>query len=334
MVRSAMKIGIRAFTAVAALALAARAEPAGRLSYERGAGAEFCPDEVALRRAIAARLGEDPFLPSLPRLFRLTLVASSGRLRGTVELVTNGVTEGRRELDGDAEACAELVEAMALAVSLAINPNLVVEDAPAPPAREEAPPPATPVVGIASPRQSPTRDMPRTGATGASKPAVPVRFAAGLAAHGAVGTGPGIAAGGSAVVRTGRGWWQAGLEGRVDALSRAGIGRNGTVHSTLVAAVLAPCARLGQVSGCPLFLAGSMFAHSRGVTRRRSDSGFFAAVGGRLAATAPLGEHLLLEARLDALYPLTPVTIDLDGTPVWRARASGALGVGVLWEFP
>jgi hypothetical protein len=162
----------------------------------------------------------------------------------------------------------------------------------------------------------------------------PLTVGAGAFAHGAIGTGPGVAAGGSAVVRTGAAWWQLGVEGRLDALSQAGIGRSGTVHSTLVAGVLAPCVRHGAVSGCPLLLLGSLFARSRGVTTERSDRGFFAAAGGRLAASGPLGENLLLEARLDALYPLTPVTIDLDGTPVWRAGASGALGVGVIWEFP
>jgi hypothetical protein len=338
MVRSVTKIVLLAALALGTAARAAHAEPAGRLSYARGPGAEFCPDEGSLRRAVAARLGEDPFDPSLARTFRLTIGANGARLRGSVELLAGGVSEGRRELEADPAACSELVEAMALAVSLSINPNLVL-DAPSP-GTEVAPPPVPPTaprrspsVMLASPRPSTTRDAPARPKR-ARAPRAPVALATGAFAHGAIGTGPGAAAGGSAVLRVGGSWWNAGVEARLDALSRAGIGRNGTVHSTLVGAVLAPCARFGPASGCPLLLLGSLFARSRGVATERADRGFFAATGGRLAATAPLGEHLSLEARVDALYPLTPVTIDLDGAPIWRASASGALGVGVVWEFP
>jgi hypothetical protein len=339
MARSVSRLGIPALLALASIAAPARAEPAGRLAYERGSGAESCPDEVALRRAVAARLGEDPFGPGVSRTFRLVLGSTGARLRGSVELVTDGVTEGRRELEADADACPELVEAMALAVSLTINPNLVVDGAPPrsePEKHDPAPaPPPSPEVALASPSPSPSpvRDTPSlTPAARAASTAV--TLATGAFAHGAVGTGPGIAAGGSVVVRVGAAWWHVGLEGRVDALSQAGIGRNGTVHSTLLAGVLAPCVRLGPASGCPVLLLGSLLARSRGVTTERSDRGFYAAGGGRLAAGAPLGKRLVLEARLDALYPFTPVTIDLDGTPVWRAKASGALGVGVIGEFP
>jgi hypothetical protein len=323
--------------ALGSISLPARGEPAGRLSYERGPGAEQCPEEAALRRAVAARLGEDPFDPRLSRTFRLAIVSDGARLRGSVVLEANGVAEGRRELDAPQEACAELLEAMALAVSLTINPDLAVAEAPAlqkePNARTEPEivktREATHAPVNPSPRRDETRSRPRRDPRGTG----PV-YAIGAVAHGAVGTGPGVAAGGSALLRTGTPRAHLNLEGRVDALSRAGVGRQGTVHSTLLAAVLAPCARLAPLSGCPLLLLGSLSARSRGVRVERSDSGFFAAAGGRVAASAPLGGALFLEARADVLYALTPVTIELDQTPVWRAGASGALGVGLIWEFP
>jgi hypothetical protein len=324
--------------ALGSISLPARGEPAGRLSYERGPGAEHCPGEEALRGAVAARLGEDPFDPRLSRTFRLVIVASGARLRGSVELVTNGIAEGRRELAAPQEACAELLEAMALAVSLTINPDLAVAEAPVP--QKEPPAGAEPEdvtrreLTLASIDSRSRRDeIPPSHSRRDRRGPAPV-FAAGALAHGAIGTGPGVAAGASALVRAGIPWAHLSLEGRVDALSRAGIGRQGTVHSTLVAGVLAPCARFAPLSGCPLLLLGSLFAHSRGVSVERSDSGFFAAAGGRVAASAPLGGALFLEARADVLYALTPVTIELDQAPVWSAGASGALGIGVIWEFP
>jgi hypothetical protein len=337
MERSLTRNGTLLALSLAFISLPAKSEPAGRLSYERGPGADHCPEEAALRRAVAARLGEDPFDSTLSRTFRLAIASDGVRLRGSVELVVDGVAEGRRELTADPDACAELVDAMALAVSLTINPNLVVTEAP--PSQPEPPPQAEPEaplvpVTLATTNRPPPKDelrpaRPRTDSRG---PALGV--AVGALAHGAVGTGPGVAAGASALVRAGTERFQLGLEGRVDALSRAGIGRNGTVHSTLAAAVIAPCARLAPLSGCPLLLVGSLFARSRGVAVERSDRGFFAAAGGRAAVSAPLARALLLEARVDVLYALTPLTIELDQTPVWRAGASGALGVGVIWEIP
>lgn len=329
-----------ALLAFAAMIAPARAEPGGRLSYERQSGAEFCPDEVALRRAVVARLGEDPFTADGSRTFRLTLRASEGRLRGTIELEASGVVEGRRELDAGANACAELVEALALAVSLTINPNLVVDGAGTPASIEPAPvepePPAAlpppPATSFRPPPPSPPRNRPTARSTSTER--APVTLAAGAAAHFAVGTGPGIAAGGSAIVRAEGKLWRVGLEGRVDTFSQADIGRNGTVYSTLIAGVLAPCARVGQVSACPLLLLGSLYAESEGVTTERSDRGFFSAAGARLSTGIPLGEHLLLELRMDALYALSRVTIELDGNPVWRAGASGTFGAGLIWTFP
>ena len=86
MARSVTRIGMVSLLVLGAAAAPAHAEPAGRLVYDRGPGAEACPDEMALRRAVGARLGEDPFDPRLSRTFRLTIAIAGARLRGVVEL--------------------------------------------------------------------------------------------------------------------------------------------------------------------------------------------------------------------------------------------------------
>jgi len=337
---------------LASASVRVRADPAGRLAYKRGPGAEACPDEAALRRAVAARLGEDPFAPESSRTFRLSIATLGDHLRGSVEVLTDGVAEGRRELDVEPDRCPELVEAMALAVSLTINPNLVVTAPPvaattdaAPPAvatppRSSAPAPVAPVAPFGT---GPVRDSAPAPASTTRAEAKPMTLAAGLIAHGAVGTGPGPAVGGSALVRVHGTVWELGLEGRLDALSRDDIGQSGTVKSSLLAGVLAPCIRhtpahragiFEHFSGCGLLLVGSIAAGSEGVSVEGADRGIYVAAGGRIAASASLTDGLLLEARVDALYPLVPVTIVLDGAPVWRAGASGTLGAGVVGEIP
>ena len=60
-----MRLLLAAPAAITAL-VAARPASAGasaHLVYVRGAGAEQCPGEQAIRAAVGARLGYDPFFP-------------------------------------------------------------------------------------------------------------------------------------------------------------------------------------------------------------------------------------------------------------------------------
>jgi hypothetical protein len=50
-----------AFLAISGVRSMAWAAPTAKLSYVRGEGAEACADEADLKKAVAARLGYDPF---------------------------------------------------------------------------------------------------------------------------------------------------------------------------------------------------------------------------------------------------------------------------------
>jgi hypothetical protein len=79
---------VRLVLVTASLGLTARvagATPQARLVYSRGTGAEDCADEHALRRAVAARIGYDPFFPWAPK----TVVASMGTLHADIQVTGN-----------------------------------------------------------------------------------------------------------------------------------------------------------------------------------------------------------------------------------------------------
>src|SRR5262245_61835748 len=78
-----------------------------RLVYLRGPGTGTCPDEGALRDAVAARLGYDPFTPfSLDTLFAEVDKSASG-FTARVKLVAHDNTvRGARELRA-AGACGD-----------------------------------------------------------------------------------------------------------------------------------------------------------------------------------------------------------------------------------
>jgi len=110
--------------AVVCVSRASFAFPTSRLTYARGSGAEACPDETAVRQAVAARLGYDPFFPSAEKTIVARIVRTKDELRATVELVDeHGLMRGVRELKASAGQCGELVATMALAISIAIDPT-------------------------------------------------------------------------------------------------------------------------------------------------------------------------------------------------------------------
>src|SRR5262249_39931632 len=136
-------------------ASSARAKATAELVYTRAAGVEDCPDEAAFRAAVEARLGYDPFRAEAAQRFRAEVFAADDELVGHLVLVDDaGASSGVRAFR--AGACSELAAAMALALSIAINPNLATE-ASAPAAETETAPPSTPPVAPPAPVSEPTR---------------------------------------------------------------------------------------------------------------------------------------------------------------------------------
>ncbi|MGA7121912.1 MAG: hypothetical protein WBY94_17525, partial [Polyangiaceae bacterium] len=104
-------IPIAVAAACALWSLPAQSTPSARLVYSRARGAESCPDEEAMRAAVAARVGYDPFFAWA----RKTIVASMApaSLRGFVAKVDlvdeQGMDHGARTLQASGE-CRELLD--------------------------------------------------------------------------------------------------------------------------------------------------------------------------------------------------------------------------------
>ncbi|MEZ4407525.1 MAG: hypothetical protein R3A52_13770 [Polyangiales bacterium] len=140
----------RALVAVslALLPAVARADPPTtvRFSWVRGDGADACPDERRVRDDVERRLGRDPFSDDATRSIEALVERVDEHWRATIRVRdASGATVGERALTRDDARCDAVVDASALAVALAIDP-----DAPTDP-----PPPAP-----ASPRRRPRRSRP------------------------------------------------------------------------------------------------------------------------------------------------------------------------------
>ena len=147
---------LRVFVVASALSGTAAASPQWRLIYIREAGAASCPEEMELRLAVAARLGRDPFSSGAMRVVVARIGSKRDDLTGSVELIDEaGISRGRREISSAAAKCDELAHAVAISISIAIDPEHVAPEGPAVP-----PPNATPAFRAPAPALTAPRDVP------------------------------------------------------------------------------------------------------------------------------------------------------------------------------
>ncbi len=100
----------------------AEASPSAKLVYVRGPGAEGCPGEAELRKAVATRIGYDPFFPTASKTVIAQVTRSPVGYRSHVQIVgDDGNVRGDRELASKGDDCAEIVSTVALAVSIALD---------------------------------------------------------------------------------------------------------------------------------------------------------------------------------------------------------------------
>jgi hypothetical protein len=346
--------------ALAALLLAgtARASPAARLVYARSPEAATCPDETALRAAVAARFGYDPFFPWARQTVVVQVARPHGKLVARVQLVDErGMAQGTREIASARRDCAELFDATALAISIALDILAQSEKAAERAAPEAAPePPAGAATGTATGTATATATAtttatatatatttptptPTTTATPTTTPTAPppsLHPALGLDLEASVGLAPALVPGVSAFARLGLASISLAAEVRADAPASAAdpAGRGGQVASHLFAGALVPCWHLGPLAGCAVGLFGVLEATGQDLPAPRSGSTWMAAAGGRVVLEWPLSARLALRARAEALGNLRRTTLGLGPDDVWTAPpVAGAAGAGLAWRF-
>jgi hypothetical protein len=101
----------------------AAASPSARLVYIRGPGTETCPDEAAIRAAVAARLGYDPFFRSAPSTMTVELSMAGDTYRARIQLVDeNGTVRGVRELAQAGPRGSPIIYTVCFTITIAIYP--------------------------------------------------------------------------------------------------------------------------------------------------------------------------------------------------------------------
>jgi hypothetical protein len=323
----------------------------------RDEGSLSCPNEATLRSAVAARLGYDPFEKGAPRV-----------VRASIETDPKGGYSARVELQGGAEgqmlreystqgSCNDLVAAIALSISLAIDAE---HSAPEPPplkavdpaSATAAPTPngSAPAIDQKVPAAAPPAPQPVPQAALrcpiCEAPVVAVKpeparvrlgleFAAGAHGELAFGSAPGTAVGTSVFVQGRRNAFSLGFELRVDAPAGRDLPGGAHIQSGLIGFSLVPCFHLQWFRGCAIVFGGEIWGRSQNIDVPRTAIAFHGAAGLRAGFEWPRNAAWALSAHADALALLSPVDITINGsTVVWSAPGLFAtVGVGALFRF-
>jgi hypothetical protein len=315
-----------------------RATPNARLVYARAADAEGCPGEMELRLGVVHRLGYDPFEAGA-RLTVLALIDDSGsELVGSVELIgEDGVSEGRRRLSSPPDRCADLVRAMALSASLALEHRREAEAVAVQRSASENDRAEKPSVNLGthvSPHELPPDERANLDA---GEPAVP-RMGLGAGTQLTAGAAPATAPGFSLAATARYELLRVDLEVRADAGVSAPLPRLGPdarLETSLVTASFAPCFLLGRVFACGLASLGSLSAKARGITQPARDHGLYSAAGGRLGIAVPLSQRFSLDLHAEGVMQLARLAVAIDEISVWRQPfAAAGIGARVFGTIP
>jgi len=321
----------------------ANAAPTARLVYSRTSDAASCPDESALRQAVASRVGYDAFFPWAPRTVVVTVVRREAAFVASVDLVDEGgIDHGAHELHTRG-ACSDLLDAVALAVAIAIDPRNALAtpgakaDSAPPPSEPPAPAIVVPPVPIPTPEPSPSAqpaphapDVPPAASSTRRRLAFEASIGGGLA----LGMTPAPALNGVLGVALRVSWFSIGLEGLIDTpeSAQASVG-SGQVSTWPLIFALVPCGSVGPLFGCAVAQAGSLQSSAEGPGTLSKHS-VWGAVGGRVGVMFPVARPLFLRFRADLLGDISPSNLVLNGHSAWTAPyVAGTLGIDAVVRF-
>ncbi|MBX3208925.1 MAG: hypothetical protein KF764_28090 [Labilithrix sp.] len=316
----------------------ARAEPSARFVYLRGKGTETCPSESEVREAVQVRLGYDPFSTYAASTMFAEVASTSGGYTASLKLVDgDNAVRGDRTLKvlGD---CAALMDAMALTISIAIDPMSVTRSGPPPgtPPTEKTVDPTPSIVETEirpEPANAAAADRAAGAPTSSAEGTSPMAFVS-LGPLASLGSAPALSMGASLGVDAQLGWFVAGLEGRADLPSSAAAEGLGRVESSLLAATVFGGVREGLFSAGLVGTMGRLAATSSDVARSREESATFLAAGLRIGVAVPLSRRIEARARAEALANLLRHKLEISGREAFEYPiASGNVSLAIAARF-
>jgi hypothetical protein len=302
------------------------AEP-HRLDSRREAGAESCPDEQALQRAVAERLGLNPFSSDAARTVSVRWKTSEAGFSAELSVTTEtGATIGSRKLSSSKKDCSELAASTALALALIIDP-LSLTRGPAPaPEPEALPPPPPPPSSSVEPEPPPPAPPAPPPIVVIEQPPAPPPVEHSLWLGGALGLSLGeVPSTVSAALELSAGWksrWL--LIGARGTFVAPGISAQPTGNLGALVFGLGPflCAGASRAGGCASLRLGATYAWPSGfpeASAQRPAASFSAAIAlGPYLDFAPV-EELRVRLFVNGQLQPTVAVLVVKNDEVWRS---------------
>lgn len=293
------------------------------LTYAPDADIERCPTATELEDAVAARVGYDPFDGSTTgadasrREVVVAVHRRAGGIVGVLEL--RGPRPGIRELASPSGDCRELLDALAVAIAIGIDPASLTRPPGEPPAPAPAPAPAA--VGVVAPAPAPSPDR----VSEPAKEPVDVRVGAGPVVL--FGELPATAAGIDLGIGARWKWLEPTVEG-IATLPVSLSTPQGQVTASLIAAALVPCGHADVIFVCVGLTLGALRGEGDAVASPRRGSQLYSAASARGGAEVALSRTVWLRGYAEAVAPVTRIALQLAAQDVWRVP-SVAARVGV-----
>ena len=337
----------------------AMAGQSARLVYSRTAEASRCADEKELRQAVARRLGYDPFVAVSMNTIVAELRGDGEGLRARVYVIHDGNSAGgTRELTAPTRNCTELIAAVALAMSIAVDPDALdrAEPEPVPTVASatstEYPPEVEPhgdELAVAKDKPAQT-SAPRAATTNSKntpashssvrgvsprEPGQAVALSAGIAASGATGLAPapvfGLALNAAARMHN----WALSFEPEATLPSTSSTTASGaSVRAWSLGGTVSAGYCLGQLYAGALFDAVVFSARGQNVDHPNVRRPVFGSTGLRMGYAMKLTEHITLMPRLDGLLALSRMTLLLNHEDAYQTPSVfGRLGVSLDYGF-
>jgi len=318
---SALGIALAAWSAFAPFGAAVHAAPqiAVALEYEVASDAAGCPSADEFQASVQRQLGYDPFRASADRRVAVQIARKDAGFDGRIRWSdAAGHWVGERRLSSRRPDCREI--AASLAFSVAVQVQLLAALAPPAPAPPPPPPPPPPAPPAPEPSTTVVERLP--------PPPPPVRrvtWAAGFGPALALGVAPQPTGIGRlfAAGRAGRLSLELAVDAALPATQRAADGSGFSLDR--FAAGAAGCGHAGAFAACLTATGGLLRARGVGVDAPASPTGWFTAVGARVAATYDLSDRTFAAARLDGLLMPTRWTVTLNQASAWTTPRVGAL---------
>ena len=300
------------------------------LDYSVGEGAGDCPSRAALMRAVSERLGYQPFVSKSAELVRVQLSAKATLYSAHVSVRdASGAEVATRRVAEHVAGCDQLIAALALSISLALDPDAVDR--------------------LQLPRRARERGegkRPRQGLSPSALQRAPVSrppapevealagtWSAGAALGATWGGAPGALPLLRALVEYRRAWWSLGLELNT-ALPVAQEALGGALHGSRVAVGISGCGHAAWFRGCVLLAGGGLWLSSTGFVNARRVSVAELGLAGRVGLLLPLSEGVSLALSAELELPLLRTQAWVGGERLWSTSELGfSATLGPRWRL-